>query len=101
MKFILILMMLISCSNYYKGEISDHFDGNKFYDSESNYQQNLWSLLRWQISKKSTKWPDYIELNKYDQPPERVYGDELRVFNVGHMTFLIQTQGLNILTDPI
>ena len=33
--------------------------------------------------------------------PAQVDGDEMRVTFVGHATFLIQTQGLNVLTDPV
>lgn len=35
------------------------------------------------------------------RPAERVAGDALRVTYVGHATMLIQTQGFNILTDPV
>jgi len=34
-------------------------------------------------------------------PPARVPTDTLRVTYIGHATVLLQTQGLNILTDPI
>ncbi|NUQ20690.1 MAG: hypothetical protein HOQ09_06985 [Gemmatimonadaceae bacterium] len=44
-----------------------------------------------------TKWEDVVT----DTPPARVEGDSLRVTFVNHSTVLIQTDGLNILTDPI
>ena len=96
-----MLFLLASCSNYHKGHSSDHFDGDRFYDPEMNYNKGLLEFLEWQFTKKSAKWPKYVELCKYDKPPERVFGNEIRVSNVGHVTFLIQTQGLNILTDPV
>jgi L-ascorbate metabolism protein UlaG (beta-lactamase superfamily) len=34
-------------------------------------------------------------------PPPRVHGEEMLVTWIGHATVLVQTQGLNILTDPI
>ncbi len=34
-------------------------------------------------------------------PPERVYGTDVRLSFVGHVTVLLQTGGINILTDPI
>ena len=34
-------------------------------------------------------------------PAARVIGDDLRIAYVGHVTFLIQTNGLTILTDPV
>ncbi|MDP5110349.1 MAG: MBL fold metallo-hydrolase [Rickettsiaceae bacterium] len=103
-KLLTILFVVItisSCTNYYEGKVSDHFDGSRFFDPEINNNKSFGSFLKWQLTKKSVPWPDRIELLEYDAPPARVLGDDLRISNVGHVTFLIQTQGLNILTDPI
>lgn len=81
--------------------MSDHFDGNRFFDPEGDYKQNFWSFLKWKFNNNSASWPNRIDVVKYDTPPQRVLGDALRISNVGHVTFLIQTQGLNILTDPV
>lgn len=96
-----VLFLLSSCANYYDGKISNHFDGSHFFDPEIESNKGLWSFLKWQFSKKSVPWPDHIDVIEYDKPPERVFGNELRISNIGHVTFLIQTQGLNILTDPV
>lgn len=103
-KLLAILFVVItisSCTNYYEGKVSDHFDGSRFFDPEINNNKSFGSFLKWQLTKKSVPWPDRIELLEYDAPPARVLGDDLRISNVGHVTFLIQTQGLNILTDPV
>jgi L-ascorbate metabolism protein UlaG (beta-lactamase superfamily) len=81
--------------------VSDHFDGTRFYDPKVDYKNTFWATLKWQLNKESKAWPDKVSVTHYDIPPQRVYGDDLRVSNIGHVTFLIQTQGLNILTDPI
>jgi L-ascorbate metabolism protein UlaG (beta-lactamase superfamily) len=98
---LLLAISLFSCSHYYVGKVSDHFDGTQFYDPVVNYKNTFWSLLKWKLAGKSKPWPDKVEVTRYDVPPKRVHGDALRVSNVGHVTFLIQTQGLNILTDPV
>lgn len=98
---ILCLCMIAACTNYHIGKVSDHFDGTRFFDPEKKYNKTFWQFLKWQCSKKSTPWPSRIEVAKYDTPLAKVFGDELRVTYVGHVTFLIQTQGLNILTDPV
>lgn len=107
-KFVLIIILLVisssaitSCSIYHRGPMSDHFDGKRFFDPENPDTKTFVQFLKWQFTKKSVPWPDHVAVESYDQPPERVYGNELRVSNVGHVTFLIQTQGLNILTDPV
>lgn len=104
MTLVPVLFILIIFSTYTKnhqGDISDHFDGRRFFDADTNHKQNFLSLLKWKFTSKSVPWPVHVDVIKYDKPPQRVLGDALRVSNVGHVTFLIQTQGLNILTDPV
>ena len=57
-------------------------------------------LLKWQLSGSRQKWPVRIENKGYESPPARVAGKDLSVTWIGHSTVLIQTAGLNILTDP-
>ncbi len=57
--------------------------------------------IKWRLTSKRQKWPKFMP-NEYDDiPPAEVKNDELRVSFVGHHTFLIQANGLNILTDPV
>lgn len=87
--------------NYYNGPISDHYDGKRFFDPERNDHKTFLDFLKWRFTTDKVEWPDRIENTQFDKPPARVYGDDLRVSYVGHVTFLIQTAGLNILTDPV
>jgi L-ascorbate metabolism protein UlaG (beta-lactamase superfamily) len=80
-----------------------NFDGKRFHNHEL-VEKSVVRFLKWQFSKKTTnkKWPEYIEpTNTYPKPETRVEGDRLVVTFVNHSTVLIQTQGLNILTDPV
>ncbi|NOR26754.1 MAG: hypothetical protein GQ542_20660 [Desulforhopalus sp.] len=97
----LIGLLLTSCANYYEGQKSDHFDGKRFYNPGKPLNKGFGSFLKWRLTADRQEWPGYTELAVYDHPPERVFGDQLRVSFVGHATVLIQTQGLNILTDPV
>ena len=81
--------------------MSDHFDGKRFFDPEVPDKKTFASFLKWQFTKKSIAWPKKVDVIKYDIPPERIAGNDLRISYVGHVTFLIQTQNLNILTDPV
>lgn len=98
---VLFAYFLFSYTNYYNGKISNHFDGNRFFDPEFNNNKNFLDFLKWRFTEKSSIWPEKVQNNQFDLPPERVMGSDLRVSYVGHVTFLIQTQGLNILTDPV
>jgi L-ascorbate metabolism protein UlaG (beta-lactamase superfamily) len=83
----------------YRGPRSDHFDGQRFHNLEPTPDKSIADLLRWQLtaSRGPWSWRDLVP----SVPPERVHGDTLRVTLVNHSTTLIQTCGLNILTDPI
>lgn len=87
---------------YYHGAVTDHFDGKHFHNYGAVRERRgsnkfLWKFM---VSNKP-KWPQLLENDTYDKPPIRVEGKELRVSYVGHTTILLQTEGLNILTDPI
>ncbi len=86
---------------YYNGQVSDHFDGKSFYNPGKPFDKGFGSLLKWRLTAGKQKWPAYTELDAYDYPPERVFGEQLRVSLVGHATVLLQTEGINILTDPV
>lgn len=58
-------------------------------------------VLKWRYNAKPNIWPEHIPVQQKDKPPTGVMGADFRISWVGHMTFLVQTQGLNILTDPI
>jgi L-ascorbate metabolism protein UlaG (beta-lactamase superfamily) len=57
-------------------------------------------ILKWQLSGSRKKWPARIENQIHESPPARVAGRQLNATWIGHSTVLIQTAGLNILTDP-
>ncbi|MEI2734920.1 MAG: MBL fold metallo-hydrolase [Rhodoblastus sp.] len=86
---------------YYSGPPSDHFDGERFFlPGGRSTDKSRRDLLRWRFRARNlVEWPrDYPGLTP-DKPPQRVQG--LRVTFVGHATFLIQAQGVNLLVDPV
>jgi L-ascorbate metabolism protein UlaG (beta-lactamase superfamily) len=92
-------------SRYYTGPVSDHFDGERFFDPHGAPPRSRGELLRWRFGRQSralrAKWPVWAPSPYADRPPQRVQGAAWRVTYVGHASFLIQTAGLNILFDPV
>ncbi|MFD2237140.1 MBL fold metallo-hydrolase [Aureimonas populi] len=93
---------VFSGNRYYKGPVSDHFDGRVFFNPGGEEPLGFADLMRWRLSGERETWParwpeDALEAS----PAARVEGESLRVTMVGHATMLIQTAGLNILTDPV
>lgn len=85
----------------YQGPMSDHFDGTRFFNPGKPMNKGFLTVLKWRLTGQREPWPQYLDLPFTDHPPQRVQGNALRVSFVGQVTTLIQTQGLNILTDPL
>lgn len=78
---------------------SDHFDGVRYRNLDQDFpDKSLKDIARWFRTRQRTSWPKKVPV-KTATPSERVSG--LRITHVGHSTFLIQIDGLNVLTDPI
>ncbi len=87
---------------YYEGPVSDHFDGQVFFNPGKPWTKTPLDLLKWNLSREGKEpWPERYPSPFRDKPPPRVAGAKLRVTPVGHASFLIQTAGHNILVDPV
>lgn len=91
----------------YRGPRSDHFDGKKFHSIgvpertfTSEKKGKRPSVFSWMMHRPKNNWVKRRG-GATAKPRERVLGDEIVVTFVNHATVLIQTQGLNILTDPV
>jgi L-ascorbate metabolism protein UlaG (beta-lactamase superfamily) len=92
-------------SRYYHGPISDHFDGERFFNGHAARPRGRGAFLRWNVNRHwrgtKAKWPAWAPSPYADRPPARVTGRAMRICYVGHASFLIQAGGLNILLDPV
>ncbi len=92
-------------SRYYNGPVSDHFNGERFFDPNAAAPKGRPDLLRWMADRTfrgtKAKWPAWAPSPYADRPPARVTGAAWRISYIGHASFLIQTAGLNILLDPV
>ena len=84
----------------YEGPPSEHFDGERFSNQAPRASGSFRRFVQWRISREPGPW-ERRQREPGPPPPARVEGDELRVTFVNHATVLIQTRGLNLLTDPI
>jgi L-ascorbate metabolism protein UlaG (beta-lactamase superfamily) len=81
--------------------VSDHFDGERFFNPGGNGVRGFGDLLKWQLNRKSGAWPEWVENTATPALPASLGPRECAVTFVGHATFLLQFAGLNVLTDPI
>lgn len=91
-------------------ETSDHFDGSVYFNPDFSAPANgsvtrksrtWWWISRILFGSGFPEWPKQENSVTGTIPVERVPEGSLRITPVGHATFLIQMDGMNILTDPI
>ncbi len=84
----------------YRGPISDHFNGSKFYNALSTKKKfSEYRRVSKEFFKTRIPWPDSVPV---DQRSSLEFAEnEFSITFVGHATLLIHVDGLNILTDPI
>ena len=87
-------------NRYYRGPISDHFDGESFFhpglpSSDKSFRE----LLRWRLKGQRSPWPKVLPARSGLQPSSVVQG--LRITHIGHATLLVQAAGVNLLVDPV
>ncbi len=86
---------------YYIGPVSDHYDGERFFNpGHAATGKGLGAVLRWRLTAERTDWPAQVPVTPV-KPAPRVDGDAMVATAVGHAGVLVQTAGLNILTDPV
>ena len=79
--------------------VSDHFDGRQFFNPSGANGQPFWRLPRLFLTRRAP-WPKRVPVQPH-RPPRPSGPDEMVVTFIGHATFLIQTSGGNLLTDPM
>ena len=102
---IVIPVIFISVGFYvsapkYSGSRSDHFDGKKFINPAGVQAKGLKEVFMWMINRKRGEWNEN-KTESYGRRPLSREKETIRITFVNHSTFLIQVDGLNILTDPI
>jgi len=94
---------------YYRGDASSHFDGGRFFNPDGDDDTIrppgsggragfFWNQLTRRDGR--PPWPDAVRVHP-SRPAARVDGQRMVATWIGHATVLVQTAGLNILTDPV
>ena len=81
---------------------SPHFRDGVFHNQDPAAQndKSFFDVLKWRLTSARAAWPDHVADNATPDVPARV-DTGLRITLINHASFLIQADGLNILTDPV
>ena len=98
---IIVALGWLASAPPYRGPVSDHFDGRRFRNYRATPHNDFREAAKWAANRQRGYWKPRRDEPPGPPPPPRVDGEQLRVTFVNHTTVLLQTHGLNILTDPI
>ena len=93
-------------------QISDHFDGLRYFNPDvpqpppdspgsTPRRSATWWVWNWILNNDWPEWPEAKDVPPGPRPVDRIPKGSISVTPVGHATFLVQMDDLNILIDPI
>ncbi|MEX2477220.1 MAG: MBL fold metallo-hydrolase [Gracilimonas sp.] len=86
----------------YKGPVSEHFNGTTFENSGDVPSKTFLDVMKWYFQRDQGEWVEIPEEEViYAEKPADNVTRGMVITYVNHSTFLIQTAGVNILTDPV
>ena len=95
-----LLLCLLSANAFAQVDFpAAKWQENHFQNIEP-FDKSWWDLLRWKIEPGPQKWQK-IETDYFPPPEKQVLGANLSWNVINHATVLLQTQGINILSDPV
>jgi L-ascorbate metabolism protein UlaG (beta-lactamase superfamily) len=84
----------------YSGAPVKNFDGREFINPGNVETRGFKELLSWLTNRERGEWTPRLDL-PYGEKPLTQVDSGIRITFINHSTFLIQVDGINILTDPV
>ena len=73
----------------------------RFQNLQPTHHAGFRDMVRWMLHREPGRWEKWRAITPAAPPPRHVPGGALRATWVNHSTVLLQTENVNILTDPI
>jgi L-ascorbate metabolism protein UlaG (beta-lactamase superfamily) len=81
--------------------VSDHCDGERFFNVHGPEPRGPGDLLKWWRTREARPWPASVPVARAPLPPRQAPDGHIAATFIGHSTFLIQAGRSAILTDPV
>lgn len=91
----------VHSSNGYSGPVGTNFNGTKFHNQDPKAKRKISDLFKWVSNRTPPKWKNLKTSVFGPSPAISIEPGKLVASFVGHASFLIQTDNINLLTDPI
>ncbi len=97
---VIIIGYLLSCRSY-TGPTSAHFNGKKFINPSLRPANGFKEVGKYGRERMPDKWRFVDDLNSQTRQIPTANPEDIQYTFINHSSFLIQWNGINILTDPI
>ncbi|MFZ6735009.1 MBL fold metallo-hydrolase [Undibacterium sp. Ji42W] len=94
-------LQLAGCAPMQHYPKSDHYDGSRFFNPADPAGNSLWDGLKVLFAFDFAHWPDQVDNAPALHLHDKLAGDEVAITFVNHASVLIQTEHMNLLTDPV
>jgi len=106
MKKIIILLCILAASSAftqtrYIGKDHYRVPLEKFFNPGVRNEKGFLDLAKWLVTRDQTLWPNWVENTEKPNLPASLESNQMGITFINHSTFLIQIDGLTILTDPV
>jgi L-ascorbate metabolism protein UlaG (beta-lactamase superfamily) len=99
--FAFFLIGLLVSAPVYKGPVTDHFDGRRFKNFGNVRAKGLYDVLKWLIARRKGEWKKHLTRDTTSKKALDEVPASPCVTFINHSSFLIRTEQVNILVDPV
>ena len=86
--------------DFYQGPESDHFTGTHFFNPwNPKGKKGFKDVIKWRMESTRKIWPEWVEMPL--RPALLPHINGVKITYIGHATFLLQLNRINILVDPV
>ena len=97
---IVFFASLLSCTSQRHYDVDYFKDGVFLNAKKRKTKRNFFSYLFMRMKTTSSEWPKSVPLQSNIVVPG-ARSEKLKIYYINHSTFLIQVDGVNIITDPV